>query len=109
MKQAALAFPNEHTVPVAEPEKWVLGLEYLIPHLDPMFAVLRQKGGPPRVVRLDPEILAGTEKALTRREPSETARILKELLATRFTKRPERIERLKEMLLSRLRNGGRPS
>jgi hypothetical protein len=50
-----VAFPNEHTVPVAEPEKWVLGLEYLIPHLDPILAVIRERGKPARVIRLDPE------------------------------------------------------
>jgi hypothetical protein len=56
MKPATvLRFSSERARLVADPERWVIGLDYKIPTLDPIHAVLRQKGKPARVIRLDPE------------------------------------------------------
>ena len=76
----AIVFPNESTVPVVDPDRWVIGLENKIPRLDPMQAVLRQKGKPVRVIRLDPELDPSTEEALAQREPPEMMQILRQLL-----------------------------
>lgn len=57
MKRAkAVAFPQEAHVPVANPDRWVLGLESKIPHLDPMHTIVRERGKPPRALRLEPEL-----------------------------------------------------
>lgn len=56
MKSAAvIAFPSESVVPVSNADLWVMGLEYTIPTLDPMFAIVRERGKPARTVRMEPE------------------------------------------------------
>ena len=65
----AISFPSEAHVPVEEPGRWVICLESKCPTLDPIHAVLRQRGRSARSIRLDPEPEPSAEKATTRREP----------------------------------------
>ena len=56
MKRATvLHFPKETAAPVPHPERWIVSLEYKIPTLDPLLAVVREHGKPARTIRLDPE------------------------------------------------------
>lgn len=56
MQKVALRFPPPEVVsPRPHPETWVLFLDSLCPTLEPAMAVIREKGKPPRVIRMEPD------------------------------------------------------
>lgn len=53
--KTVLAFPSDAALPLPHPERWVIGLDHLCPTLEPAMAVIREKGKPARVIRMEPD------------------------------------------------------